>query len=445
MHLVVVGLNHKTAPVEVREKLAVSEGNLPKALETLNACHCVSECCILSTCNRTEIYAVINHHEDEDVLIEFISDYHEMDRESFEANLYRHRGHKAVQHIFGVAAGIDSMMVGENQILGQVKNAFCIADESDSTKAILNNLFRQALSVGKRARSETDISRGAFSIGYAAVELAKSIFGNLHGHTILILGAGKMSELTAKHMLAAGATSIVVANRTFSRAEALAKKLGGQAVTFEAFPDAMARADIFISSTGSPEPIVKREDMAKTMRMRRDRPLFAIDIAVPRDVESSVGELDNIFLYDIDDLESLVEQSVAEREREIEKVREIVADETHKFSTWMRSLEAVPLIKLLRQRLDGLRDAEWERHSGKLSHLTEKDRETVRAMMQSLVNKISHSPLIKIKEYASDSDGYDKLDVAREIFGIEVEEVANGEEAGGPDGTVGPKDAEAKQ
>lgn len=423
MHLVVIGLNHKTAPVDIRERLAVSEGNLPEALETLSACHCVSECCILSTCNRTEVYAVTKSRDDENVLIEFLSHYHEMEISAFEGHIYRHRGHKAVSHIFSVAAGIDSMMLGENQIMNQVKNAFCVAGESDSTKTILNNLFQQALSVGKRARTETDISRGAFSVGYGAVELAKSIFGNLRGHQILILGAGKMSELTAKHMLTAGATDVVVANRTFSRAEELAGSLGGKAVPFEAFPEAMVRADIVIGSTGAPEPVLNRDQMAKIMHNRRERPVFLIDIAVPRDIEPEVGNLDNVFLYNIDDLQSLVSESAVERAKEIDKVRAIVTEETQKFAAWMRTLEAVPLIKVLREKLDSIREAEWERYGGKLAHLSEADQETVRMMMQSLMNKVSHNPLITMKDYAGSDDGYEKLEIARELFGIDPGEL----------------------
>jgi glutamyl-tRNA reductase len=419
MHLVVIGLNHRTAPVEVREKLAVSEGNLPKALATLNACHCVLECCILSTCNRTEIYAVTDTREDEEALVQFISDYHEIARESFDENLYRYRGHKAVSHIFGVAAGIDSMMVGENQIMNQVKNAFCVAGESDVTKAILNNLFQQALYVGKRARSETEISRGAFSVGYAAVELARSIFGELRGHSTLVLGAGKMSELTARHLKSAGADSISVSNRTFARAEELAGKLDGRAVEFERFHEEMAHVDIVIASTGASEAVVARSMMAKIMRERRNRPIFMIDIAVPRDIEPGVGELDGVFLYDIDDLDTLVQQSIRERSGEIDKVREIIAEETTKFSSWLRTLEAVPLIKQLRDKYERLRDAEWERTSPRLSHLAEEDQVAIRVMMQSLVNKISHDPLLKLKEYAANGDDDGKLDVARELFGIE--------------------------
>jgi glutamyl-tRNA reductase len=421
MHLVVVGLNHKTAPVDIREKLAVSEGDLPIALESLCACHSVAECCILSTCNRTEIYAVTNKREDEDHLIKFMCSCNDTPGDGFENSIYRHRGHKAVEHLFAVASGIDSMMIGEDQIMSQVKNAFCAADEADSTKTILNTLFKQALYVGKRTRSETEISRGAFSVGYAAVELARSIFGNLRHHNALIIGAGKMSELTAKHLMSAGVASVVVANRTLARAEELAGKLGGKAVPFEAFGDAMLESDIVITSTGSTEPIIRSEQMAKIMHRRRERPIFVIDIAVPRDVESEVGKLGNVFLYDMDDLQSLVGQSADERRKEIEKVRDIIADETHKFSAWMKTLEAVPLIKQLRQKLDGLKESEWERYGGKLAHLSEKDQETVRTMMQSLINKVSHDPLLKMKEFAADSDGYDKLEVARELFGIEID------------------------
>lgn len=418
MHLIVVGLNHKTAPVEVRERLAVSEGDLPKALESLASCNNINECCILSTCNRTEIYAVISNHDDEDCLLEFMSCFHDIDRESFDAKIYRHRGHKAVEHLFSVASGIDSMMVGEDQIMNQLKNAFCVADQSDSTKAVLNNLFKQALFVGKRARTETEISRGAFSVGYAAVELARSIFGDLKHQRVLIVGAGKMSELTAKHLRTAGVSEVSVSNRTFSRAEELAVKFEGSAVPFEQFFDAIVESDIVITSTGSTEPIITREQMSKIMHKRREKPIFMIDIAVPRDIAPQVGELNNVFVYDIDDLQTLVGASVEERRKEIEKVKAIIMEETQKFSAWMKTLEAVPVIKQLRQRLDELKESEWERYGGKLAHLPEKDQETVRTMMQSLINKVSHTPLLKMKDYAADSDGCDKLNIARELFGI---------------------------
>ncbi|MEN6519540.1 MAG: glutamyl-tRNA reductase [Armatimonadota bacterium] len=423
MYLVVIGLNHKTAPVAVRESLAVSDEDLPKALESLRACPSIAECCILSTCNRTEVYAVTNQRDDEETILDFMGSCNGNPRVGIEQHIYRHRGHKAVEHLFSVASGIDSMMVGENQIIGQVKNAFCAACDCDSTKTVLNTLFQQALSVGKRARTETDISKGAFSVGYAAVELARLVFGELSGRTVLIIGAGKMGELTAKHMQAAGATSVIVANRTLSKAEKLAAALNGRAVPFESLPDAMTQTNIVISSTGATEPVVSREEMAKIMRGRRERPIFMIDIAVPRDIEPSVSELDNVYLYDMDDLQSIVQESVDERQKETEKVKEIVAEETRKFSAWMKTLEAVPLIKSLREKLDELKETEWQRSSAKLSHLSDKDKETVRMMMQSLVNKITHNPLVKIKEYSSCADSCEKLDIARELFGIEPDEM----------------------
>ncbi len=428
MHLVAIGLNHKTAPVEVRERLAVSEGNLPIALETLIARHCVSECCILSTCNRTEIYAIISRREDEDRLVGFMSDHHGIPAAGFHDHIYRHRGHKAVEHLFRVSAGIDSMMLGETQIMHQVKNAYCVAGESESTSTVLNNLFQHALFVGKRARTETDISRGAFSVGAAAVELATSIFGELNTRRIVILGAGKMSELAARRLVMAGTSAITVLNRTFARAEELAAKLGGTAKPWESMVDALTAADIVISSTGADGQIIDCADMEKTMRARSERPIFLIDIAVPRDIDPAAGELNNVFLYNIDDLEQLVLSSTSERNNEVEKVQRIIKEETERYVSWLRTLEAVPLIKQLREKLETLRDAEWERTAPKLAHLSEKDQEAIRVMMRSLVNKVSHHPLVKMKEYASSADGEAKLDVAREMFGLNGEsaESANG-------------------
>jgi len=322
------------------------------------------------------------------------------------------------------------MMLGEYQILGQVKTAFCVAGDSECTGTILNNLFRQAISVGKRARTETDISRGAFSIGRAAVELAISIFGDLKGRKVLILGAGKMSELTATHLVSSGASSVIVSNRTRARAEELAERLGGTAIGFDQFPAAMAEADIVIGSTASPHPIVTRDQMQKMMRMRHERPIFLIDIAVPRDIEPEVGDLDNVFLYNIDDLERLVEQSMSEREREVAKVNEIISEETKSFVAWLKTLEVVPLIRLLREKFESIKEGEWERNKSRLAHLSEKDRETVRRMLDSVVNKMSHNPIVRIKEYAADSNGYGKLDLARELFGIDIPELNEAETNG---------------
>jgi glutamyl-tRNA reductase len=422
MHLAVIGLNHKTAPIDVRERLAVPEAELSEALSRLRMCGCVSECCILSTCNRTEMYAVTDSRENDSVLVDFLAAVSGLQAEEFSGHLYTYAGHKAVTHLFRVSAGLDSMMLGEPQILGQVKSAYCVAGDCSCTGAILNNLFQQALAVGKRARTETEIARGAFSIGYAAVELANSIFGVLDGRKILVVGAGKMSEITAKRIIANGAATVTVANRTIEKAQNLARELGGTAVGFDSLPDAIVAADIVITSTGAPDPIILADQMHKLMRLRRERPLFLIDIAVPRDIEAGVGDLDNVFLYNIDDLQDMVEQSVQERRKEVEKVEVIIEQETRKFTSWLKTLEVVPLIRLLREKLDTIRDGEWENYQGRLGHLSEKDREIVQSMLSSVVNKISHHPMVCIKDYASSPNGYDKMDVVRELFGVEVTE-----------------------
>lgn len=422
MHLVVIGLNHKTAPIDIRERLAVPESGLAEAHSRLKMCGCVSECCIVSTCNRTELYAVTESREDDALLIDFMSALTDVPADEFREHLYIWAGHKAVSHLFSVSAGLDSMMLGEPQILGQVKNAYCVAGDCACTGAILNNLFRQALSVGKRARTETDIAKGAFSVGSAAVQLADSIFGNLSGRDILLIGAGKMGEVTARRVMASSSAKVTVTNRTFERATKLAEELGGAAVPFEKLDDALTAADIVISATGSTEPIVDRSRMTKIMRARRERPIFLIDIATPRDIKAEVGDLDNVFLYNIDDLRNLVDQSVREREKEIEKVKLIVDQETRKFTVWLKTLEVVPLIRLLREHFDAILDGEWERNSGRLNHLSEKDREAIKAMMQSVVNKISHHPMIRLKDYANSRNGYEKMDIVRELFGVEIAE-----------------------
>lgn len=423
MHLAVIGLNHRTAPIDVRERMAVPETGLSEALSRLRMCGCVSECCILSTCNRTELYAVTDSREDDTLLIDFLAALSGLPPEEFSGHLYSRSGHKAVSHLFRVSAGLDSMMLGEPQILGQVKSAYCVAGDCSCTGAVLNNLFQQALAVGKRARTETDIARGAFSVGYAAVELANSIFGKLDGHRILVVGAGKMSEITAKRIISNGAASVTVANRTIEKAQKLAGELGGSAVGFDDLPDAIVAADIVITSTGSQDPIITADQMHKLMKLRRDRPLFLIDIAVPRDIEAGVGDLDNVYLYNIDDLQDLVEQSVKERRKEVEKVDVIIEQETRKFTSWLNALDVVPLIRLLREKFTAIKDGEWEKYRGRLSHLSERDQEVVQSMLSSVVNKISHPPMVRIKDYANSPDGYGKMDVVRELFGVESSEM----------------------
>jgi glutamyl-tRNA reductase len=418
VHLVVIGLNHRTAPVELREKLSIGEDALPNALADLRAKSPVSECLILCTCNRTEIYACAQSKSDDERLIAWMSAFFGVDAESLSPHLYSHAGHKAAEHLFRVASGIDSMMIGEAQILGQVKDAYQIAAQNKAGGPVLNALFQQAIAVGKRVRTETEIGKGAFSVGSAAVHLAGSIFDRLTGRTVLVIGAGEMSELTMAHLASSGASPVLVANRTFSKAESLASRFGGRAVKFDGIGSAMEAADIVITSTGSSEPIVTREMISRVHHARRGRPIFFIDMAVPRDIEPRVGDLDNVFLYNIDDLQAVVAADVAGRRAEIAKVEEIIAEEVEDFLRWFRALDAVPIITSLREKLDRIREAEFEKLKGRLPDLTPEEHEAINAAMRTIVNKMCHQPMVQIKEYAAGQDAASKLEAICEVFGI---------------------------
>lgn len=335
MHLTVIGLNHETAPVELREKLSIAETQLPDALCALNTLEAVSECLILSTCNRTEIYTYALSPADDEVIRQ-IGESCGISQDDFISHLYSHAGHKAVEHLFNVAAGIDSMVLGEYQILGQVKYAYSIASREGFTGPILNTLFQQAIKVGKRARTETEIGRGAFSVGSVAVRLARSIFDDMSGRTVLVLGAGKMGELAITHLVSSGAGTVLVANRTYEKAEELASRFNGRPIEFKDLQSALETVDIAITSTGASEPIISYEMVSSAMRARRGRPVFFIDIAVPRDIDPSVADIDNAFVYDIDDLKAAVEADAAERQAEVAKVEAIIAEEVEGFMNRIR-------------------------------------------------------------------------------------------------------------
>lgn len=424
MHLLLVGLNHNTAPVELREKLSISKAQLPEALAALKALEGISECLLLSTCNRTEVYAYSESRSDDEIIFGWMSDFCGVRQDGFMPFTYSLAGHKAAEYLFRVAAGIDSMVIGETQILGQVKEAYATAGEQGSTGSVLNTLFQQAASVGKRARTETNISRGASSAGSAAVLLAKSIFGDLTGHVVLIVGAGKIAELAIEHLTSSGINQVLVANRTHEKAVELAKEFCGEAIEFGDLASALERADIVITSTGAKQPIISRDMVHRAMTARRGRPVFLIDIAVPRDVEAEASKLDNVFLYNIDDLQAVVESDKANRKAEIEGVETIVAEEVDGFTRWFRTLEAVPIIAALREKFEDIRQAEVEKLCRKLPHLSPEDVEAISMTTKSIVNKLSHSPMIQIKEYANDTESLEKLQVICKTFGISP----NGEE-----------------
>jgi glutamyl-tRNA reductase len=422
MHIVVTGLSHKTAPVEIREKLTFPGDAQDEALHALLSYRNISEGVILSTCNRTEIYVVTNDLEaGKHDTVRFLCDFHSYEHAELSPYFYFHDSIEAIHHLFRVVSSLDSMVVGEAQILGQVKEAYEYAFDAGATNIILNRLFRHGFSVGKKIRTETEIGDSAVSVSYAAVELAKKVFGELEGRTVMVVGAGEMSELTARHLLSSGVNSVMVTNRTYERAVELAEKFDGRAVKFDDLVEEMANADIIISSTGAPNYVIKKEDVSKAMHRRRNRPTFFIDIAVPRDIEPAVNDIYNAFLYDIDDLQSVVEANLAERAKEAKKVEAIVDREVKAFVFWLNSLEVVPTISALKQRAENIKEMELGKALSRLGSLNEKQREEVKALASGIINKLLHQPIVRIKECSDRKDGYVYVESLRHLFDLEGE------------------------
>ena len=420
MYLLVGGLSHKTAPVEIRETLEISLMKLDEALNDLLVRPSVKEGVIVSTCNRTEIYTIASEVPagKEDIL-QFLSHYHEWDPGELAKYLYFYDNREAINHLFKVTSSLDSMVVGEAQILGQVKEAYAHALDRKATSIILNRLFNHAIAVGKKARSQTSIGESAVSISYAAVELAKQIFEDLTGHAVMILGAGEMGELTVQHLVDNGVSSVLVANRTPKRAEELAKRFKGRAVPFDRLVDYVAEADIVISSTAAQEYVINRKDMGRVISKRRGKPIFLIDIAVPRDIDPRVNKLENVFLYDIDDLEGVVKTNVAEREKEARKVHTIIHSEVDEFSSWLHSLDVTPTIAALRKKADEIKAAEVEKIMNKLNGLSEREKNLVRTLAGGIINKLLHQPIVKIKESTRQKDGYVYVESLRQLFDLQ--------------------------
>lgn len=425
MPLLMVGLSHRTAPVEVREQLAfTAPGALAPALAQLKSALGVSaECVLLSTCNRTELYVSDAAARDAEELIALLAAARGLPAAPFIPYREERRGHRAIEHLFRVAAGLESMILGEPDIVRQVKAAYAAAVEAGTVGPTLNPLFHKALAVAKRARTETQLGRGAFSVGHAAAGMAESIFGSLQNRAVLLLGAGKMSEATARHLASAGASSVLVANRTFDRAARLAEALGGRAIHYDQFPTHLAKADIVIASTAAPHPIVHRPLVAGVMKTRRHRPLFLIDIAVPRDIDADVGQLDDVFLYNIDDLRAVVDADIAERRQEAARAEALVRDEAMAFAAWLRTTRAAaPLVSGVRAKMEAIRRDDLARLRQRLPHLSENDWQAIETATAAMINKIAHAPTVKIKDYAADpsDQSEEKMDTVRELFGLEA-------------------------
>lgn len=421
--ILLLGVNHKTTPVEIREKIALSDG-YEEPLTALKNVGGIKEYYLLSTCNRVELLLVAESGVPvEDDIIGFLFG-DSVSKEECRNYLYIHHDQEAVNHLFMVAASLDSMVVGEAQILGQLKEAYRHAAHFGCTGPLLNKLLHKSFSVAKRVRTETAIGSSAVSISYAAVQLAKKIFGNLSEKKVLLVGAGEMAELAAEHLVGQGIGSVVVANRTLARAVDLAKRFNGTAVSIDELVSQLKHVDIIISSTGATEIILHKDEVKSVMRARMNRPLFFIDIAVPRDLDPQLIDIENVYLYDIDDLASVVEINKSDRDKEAVKATRIVGEETLKFHRWFSGLAVTPTIQALKKKMDGIGQAELDRTLVKMSDMSEGDRKNLEKMVSALTSKILHDPVMYLKsESCAGRDNSDiKVTTVRELFGLSNEE-----------------------
>ncbi|MFS0575392.1 glutamyl-tRNA reductase [Sporosarcina sp. 179-K 3D1 HS] len=420
MHTIVVGVNHRTAPVEIREKFSFAEQELPQAMQTLQQQKSILENVIISTCNRTEIYAVVDQlHTGRYYVKRFMADWFGEPLESFSSHLVIRENDGAVEHLMKVAAGIDSMVLGETQILGQVRSSFLQAQEIGTTGTIFNELFKQAVTFAKRAHSETAIGENAVSVSYAAVELGKKIFGSLDRKHIAILGAGKMGELAIKNLHGSGVGKVTVINRTFSKAEELAKQFNGVAKSMQELQCTLLEADILISSTGASNFVIDYELMQFVEKLRKGKPIFLVDIAVPRDLDPRIGDLPNVFLYDIDDLQGIVEANLAERKRAAEEIGIMIEQEIVMFKEWVATLGVVPVISALRQKAHQIQSETMTSILNKMPDLTEREKKVLSKHTKSIVNQLLKEPILQVKELATDSKATEKLELFQQIFGID--------------------------
>jgi glutamyl-tRNA reductase len=423
MEIVLMGLSHKTAPVEVREKFCLTKDGVNEFLGKISDVGGIREGIILSTCNRLEVLAVVEENEDRvSGLKQFLADMGKMAVAQLGSYLYLHRGEEAVRHLFKVASSLDSMVLGEPQILGQVKDAYVQAAGCKCTGLVLNKLMHRSFFVAKRVRTETRIATQAVSVSFAAVELAKKILGELEDKRVLVIGAGEMSELATSHFIAQGVREIFVTNRTFSRAEELAQSFKGQAIPFEEFHRQLVHMDIILSSTGSSQPLIRRDDLTNIIRARKNRPMFFIDIAVPRDIDPKINEIDNVYVYDIDDLEGIVESNKDERKKEVSRAERIIDEGVEGFIQWLRSLEVVPTILALREQMEDIRRREVAKTLVLMKKSTEEDRKLLDVLTISLINKILHHPISLLKRQEERGHGKPYVELIRKVFHLDPDE-----------------------
>ncbi len=418
MKLLLSGLSHKTAPVGMREKFAIPEAELPRALRELQRCG-ATEAVVLSTCNRVEFALSVPENTDAGPIVDrFLAEWGFVDVSAADLaqHVYKHEATEAITHLFRVAASLDSMVVGEPQILGQLKAAYAIARAEGTVGGLLEMVVTRAFNVAKRVRTETGIGQMAVSVSYAAVELARKIFGSLKGQTVMIIGSGKMGELAAKHLRRSGASRILVTNRTWDRAEELARMFDGKAVEYHKFISALPEVDIVIASSGAPHFILNREDMQRVISLRRNRPMFLVDIAVPRNIDPRVNEIDGVFLYDVDDLSGVVNANIQERARKAERAEAIVREEVDRTLARIRLEAVTPTIVSLQEQLEDIRAAEVIRTMRRMPGLTPEQQQQIETMTKAIVNKIAHGPISELRRNAGHPEGGQAVEWIRKVF-----------------------------
>jgi glutamyl-tRNA reductase len=420
--IVVLGLNHNTADIALRECLAFSPDEADAALDTFRALPSIDEMVLISTCNRVELLFTASAGDTACLdASRCLASIKGISMDKFQDNLYRHDGDQAIRHVFRVASSLDSMVVGEPQILGQIKDAYWLATQKKTSGVILNRLMHRTFSVAKKVRTETGIGDHAVSISYAAIELAKKIFGSLEGKPVLLIGAGEMAELAVEHLIRNRCGEIRVANRTLKRGMELAERFRGKALTLEEIPDNLAETDIVISSTGASGLVIRKDQVKAVMRARKNRPIFFIDIAVPRDIDPEINRLSNAYVYDIDDLKGVVEDNIQDRRKEAVKANRIIDEAVIQFRKWLESLELVPTIVALHQKLEQIAEAEMKKTLTSLPHLSEEDIRAMQRMTQAMINKILHDPTTYLRRNGCMGNRSLHLDVTRKLFHLDSE------------------------
>lgn len=423
MKLALAGLNHRTAPVEVRERFAFSAADVSRALDTLQRQPGLQEGLILSTCNRVEVTAILDDAaEPASVLSAFLATSHNLPADAIRPYLYLYQDNQAIRHLFRVASSLDSMVVGEPQILGQLKQAYTQARESGAVGTYLETVLTRAFNVAKRVRTETEIGQSAVSISYAAVELAREIFGSLNRRRVMIIGAGKMSEAAARHLQRGGASEILISNRTQQRAEEVAQIFGGKVIPYEQTLNRLPEVDIVITSSGAPHYILTRDSVRRAIEVRRNQPMFLIDIAVPRNIDPAVNELEHAFLYDIDDLQRIVDRNLRGRREVADEAERIVDQEVERLLARLRSRDVTPTIVSLQEQLEAVRRDVMSRYRPKLGPLTAEQEETLDALTRGIINKIAHGPISEMRRHASEQQGGESTEIVsfvRRMFRLE--------------------------